>query len=75
MTPAVLTLVFLLALWLVATAMAETFDDYWVKIVAAMKGRSLLAIEPASIPVQVRVSRRPYVNAPLRAEPRWRAAA
>ncbi len=76
MLAAFATLAFLLAIWLVILAAARTLEESGVKVVSALKGRSILA-QPAPAPVTLRYSQRmPARPQPtLRAEPQWRAAA
>ena len=71
----VATLAFLLTLWLVGTAVAQMLSDNGTKLVAALKGRSLLAAEPDVRPVAVRVTQRARPQPALRAQPQLRAAA
>jgi hypothetical protein len=70
------TLVFLSALWLVAKVALEHAGD-GAKIVAALRGRSMLAVPPPSVrPISVRFRpRAEAVRRPVRAQPEWRAAA
>ena len=69
------TLAFLTALWLVNIIIADMFDHGIGKIVAALKGRSVLATAPALRPVAVRVSQRSRLPWALYAPPELRAAA
>ena len=69
------TLAFLGTIWLVVTIGAEMLGSSGRKIVMALKGRSLLASEPAVRPVAVRVSPRARPQRMVRAQPRLRAAA
>jgi hypothetical protein len=69
------TLAFLATLWLVVTIVAEMIGQSGWKIVAALKGHSMLATAPAFRPVAVRVSQRSRAARVLRAQPRLRAAA
>ncbi len=70
------TLVFLAALWLGAKVALEHIVEGG-KIVAALRGRSMLAMPPQSVrPISVRFRpRAEAVRRPLRAQPEWRAAA
>ncbi len=76
MLAALATLAFLSVIWLVIVTAAHTLEESDVKIVDALKGRSILA-QPAPAPVTLRYSQRmparPQLT--LRAEPQWRAAA
>jgi hypothetical protein len=69
------TLAFLATLWLVVTIVAEMLGQSGWKIVAALKGHSMLAAAPELRPVAVRVSQRYRAARVLRAQPRLRAAA
>lgn len=76
MIAALATLAFLVAIWAVVVAMAETFAESGEKIMAALKGQSPLAIPMHQAPVSVRVSARSVRQArPVRVRPRLRAAA
>ncbi len=76
MLAALATLAFFATIWLIATIAMQTLSESGGKIVAALKGRSILA-QPAPAPVTLRYSQRmparPQLT--LRAEPQWRAAA
>jgi hypothetical protein len=75
MIAALATLTFLITLWLCAVAVATTLEQSGSRIVAALKGRSLLAT-PAIAPIQGRVSQRyPSPQRPVRARAQLRAAA
>lgn len=69
------TLTFLIVIWLCATIVAGTVEHSESKIIAALKGRSLLASPPIS-PIADRVSQR-YLSQrrPVRARIPLRAAA
>ena len=71
------TLAFLATLWLVARIALDLADGSGAKIVAALRGRSMLAQPPHSVrPVSVRFPPRAVVvRRPLHAQPEWRAAA
>lgn len=69
------TLAFLATLWLVVTIVAEMLGQSGGKIVAALKGRSVLATAPSIRPVAARVSQRARVARQLRVRPRLLAAA
>ena len=70
------TLTFLIAVWLCAAIAAATLEQSGFKIIAALKGRSLLAI-PAISPIEGRISQRypSPLRRPLRAQVGLRAAA
>lgn len=70
------TLAFLATLWLVARIALEHVGS-GSKIVAALRGRSMLAFRPQSVrPISVRFQpRAESARRPLRAQPEWRAAA
>ena len=75
---ALATLVFLVAGWATFTASIVSLDDDGAKIVAALKGQSLLARDPSPLrQVTVRFSPRYPVprSQPVRATAEWRAAA
>ena len=65
------TLAFLTTLWLLVVVGAAVLEESGAKIAAALKGEP--AGRPAFVPVRVRA--RVRVQKPMRAEPRWRAAA
>ena len=69
------TLAFLATMWLIVQAGAATLDESGGKIMAALKGRSLLATAPAVQPISWKASPRVRVRQPLRARPTLRAAA
>ena len=71
------TLAFLATLWLVARIALELADGSGAKIVAALRGQSMLAYPPQSVrPISVRFQPRAVaVRRPVRARPEWRAAA
>lgn len=68
------TLAFLATLWLIGTLVQKTIAERGPKMVAALKGHSQLAATPTFIPVRLRVAQRSRMR-PMRAAPRWRAAA
>ena len=69
------TLVFLIALWLVAKVVVETLDESGGRIVAALLGRSTLT-EDRSMTIPVRVRRQRVVaQRATRAQMQWRDAA
>ncbi len=74
MIAALATLAFLVAIWAVVVAMAETLAESGEKIVAALKGQSPLAIPVRQAPVPVRARSVRQVK-PVRARPMLRAAA
>ena len=65
------TLVFLSTLWLLVVAGAAVLEESGAKIAAALKGKS--AVQPVFVPLRVRARSR--MKRPMRAKPRWRAAA
>ena len=69
------TLAFLAALWLLAVVAVQTLGESGEKIIAALKGRSLLAAVPPVPAVAARVTQRARPQRALRAQPRLRAAA
>ena len=69
------TLAFLTAMWLCVMIVAGTLEQSEAKIIAALKGRSLLASPPIS-PIAGRVSQRyPSQRRPMHAKVELRAAA
>lgn len=71
------TLIFLVAGWAAAVAVLACLDDHGAKIVAALRGQSLLARDPLPVrEVTVRFRQRyPAPVQPNRAATQWRAAA
>ncbi len=71
------TLVFLATVWLVVRLTLELGDGVGSKILAALRGRSMLAQPPQSVrPLSVRFRpRAESVRRPLHVQPEWRAAA
>ena len=65
------TLVFLSTLWLLVVAGASVLEESGAKIAAALKGKT--AGRQVLVPVRVRARSR--LQRPMRAKPRWRAAA
>jgi len=66
------TLAFLATLWLLVVVGAAVLEESGAKIAAALKGKRW---EPAIVTSKVRVRTRSRIVRPMRAEPRWRAAA
>ena len=75
MTAPLATLAFLVTLWLVTLVVADLLNRGLGKIIAALKGQSVLASEPSVRPIVVRISRRPRPQPAVRAQPQLRAAA
>ena len=78
MAVALFTLGFLITGWAAIAATLVLLDDHGVKIAAALKGRSLLSVEPvAALPVTMRFSPRlsGLAYRPARTRIEWRAAA
>ena len=71
------TLAFLATLWLVARIVLDLADGGGAKVLAALRGQSMLALPPQSVrPISVRFQpRAESVRRPVRAVPEWRAAA
>ena len=71
------TLAFLAILWLVARIVLDMADESGARIMAALRGQSMLAQAPQSLrPISVRFQPRAgLARRPLRAQPEWRAAA
>lgn len=65
------TLAFLATLWLLVILGAAVLEESGARIAAALKGTS--AYRQATVPVRVRARLR--WQKPMRAKPRWRAAA
>jgi hypothetical protein len=65
------TLAFLATLWLVVVLGAAVLEESGARIAAALKGRP--ADRQVTVPVRVRTRSR--LAKPMRAKPRWRAAA
>jgi len=65
------TLAFLTTLWLLVVVGAAVLEESGAKIAAALKGKP--AYREIAVPVRVRA--RVRVQRPMRARPRWRAAA
>ena len=75
MIAALATAAFLATLWLLAMIGLAMFDESCAKIVAALKGRSPLAMAPAVKSVSWKISPRVRARQPLRVRPTLRAAA
>ena len=71
------TLAFLATLWCVVRIALEMADGSGARILAALRGQSMLALPPQSVrPLTVRFQpRAESVRRPMRAQPEWRAAA
>ena len=71
------TLAFLITLWVVAKIMLELADGSGAKILAALRGNSMLAQPPQSVrPISVRFQPRAELVCRLvHVQPEWRAAA
>lgn len=67
------TLTFLVTLWLLVVVGAAVLEESGAKIAAALKGKP--ALQPSLDLAPVRMRTRARVKQPMRAEPRWRAAA
>ena len=65
------TLAFLATLWLLVVVGAAVLEESGAKIAAALKGKP--ACREIAVPVRVRA--RVRMQRPMRARPRWRAAA
>lgn len=76
MIAALATLVFLATIWLLVVLAAQMLGESGGKIVAALKGQSLLATPVVRAPVPVRVSQRSVrQQRPISVRPKLRAAA
>ena len=71
------TLAFLATLWLIARLALELSDGTGTKVLAALRGQSMLAQPPQSVrPISVRFQpRAASARRPVHARPEWRAAA
>lgn len=71
------TLAFLATLWLVVRIALDMADGSGAKMLAALRGQSMLALPPQSVkPISVRFQPRAIVvRRPVRVQPEWRAAA
>jgi hypothetical protein len=67
------TLTFLATLWLLTVVGAAVLEESGAKIVAALKGEP--AVQPRLAIAPVRARSRIRMSRPMRAEPKWRAAA
>jgi hypothetical protein len=65
------TLAFLTTLWLLVVVGAAVLEESGAKIAAALKGKAPYR----QVMVPVRVRPRSRLQQPMRAKPRWRAAA
>ena len=72
MTAPLATLAFLVTLWVVNLILADLLNDGLGKVIAALKGRSVLATAPSIRPVAARVSQRSRQQRALRAHPEFR---
>ena len=71
------TLAFLVTMWLVVRVALDLAEGSGARIVAALRGQSMIALPPQSVrPFSVRVQpRAESVRRLVRAQPEWRAAA
>lgn len=71
------TLAFLAIVWFVARVALDMVAEDGAKIVAALRGRSIIAQPPLALrPISVRYQPRAgSVRRPAHAQPEWRAAA
>ena len=71
------TLAFLAALWLVVRIALDMSDGSGAKVLAALRGQSMIAQPPQSVrSISVRFQpRAEAVRRPVHAQPEWRAAA
>ena len=75
MLAAFATAAFLAILWMIGVVALQMVGESGGKILAALKGQSILAVPAVEVPVTVRVSQRPRQQRALRVQPQWRAAA
>ena len=69
------TLIVLVAMWLSAIIVAATLEESGFKILATLKGRSIMASAAVDAPIKLRVSERYPAQRPIRVEAGLRAAA
>lgn len=71
------TIAFLATLWLVVRVVIEAINESGSKVVAALRGQSMIARPPQSVrPITVRFQPRAgLVRRPVHVQPEWRAAA
>lgn len=67
------TLAFLATLWLLVVVGAAVLEESGAKVAAALKGKPVRHSSPALPAVRMRLRMR--LQKPMRAEPRWSAAA
>ena len=75
MLAAFATAAFLATLWMIGAVVIHMLSESGEKILAALKGRSVLAAPAVETRVAMRVSQRFRQPRSLRAQPQWRAAA
>jgi hypothetical protein len=75
MIAALTTIIFLATLWMLAMIALTMLDESGSKVLAAIKGRSPLAVAPVVQPVSWKASSRVRTVRPMRARPTLRAAA
>ena len=75
MIAALSTLSVLVLLWVIVAVSAEMLDESGGKVLAALRGRSQLAMAPVVRPINWKVSARARTTRPMRARPTLRAAA
>ena len=75
MIAALATVLFLATLWFLGALAVATAEQSGGKILAALKGQSLLATAPVVQPISWKVSPRARSTRPMRARPTLRAAA
>jgi len=75
MLAAFATAAFLATIWLIGAVALQMTSESGGKILAALKGQSVLTIPAVEARVVVRVSQRPRQQRALRVQPQWRAAA
>ena len=75
MTAALATIAFLATLWLLAFVAEIVMAESWAKIVAALKGQSILATAPQGRQLSWKAAPRVRSARPVHARPTLRAAA
>ena len=75
MTAALATIAFLSTLWMLAYLAETVAGESWTKMVAALKGQSLLATAPQGRQISWKVAPRVRTARPMHVRPTLRAAA
>lgn len=75
MTAALATIAFLATLWMIAFVVESLAGESWSKIVAALKGHSVLATAPQARQLSWKAAPRVRTTRPVHVRPTLRAAA